>query len=410
MLTLSNSLRSSNGPVGTRENHDLEHLRIRRLTSWRELESLRPVWEQILQVTPGLTIFSTVEWLSAWWKAFGQGKQLIALTFSDAAGEVVGLAPLYIEQMKGGTLGRLKRLLMVGDGTRDSDALDLIFRSGYEEACSRALLAWLDSDRSWDVCELNTLPEASDNARALQSSLTKRHWVSVRSARPHSVVLLPDSWDAYLRQLSKKFVYKIERGTHKLARRFTVRVVKCTETSELSACLETLFALHQRRWNAKGQSGTFASIERRELYYQMSRAFLLRGWLEFWHLELNGTTVAVQFGFRRDNTLYSLQEGLNPAHLSDWVGVVLRAHILQRMIEDGVSRYDFLGGIDPHKQLWGATLGAYTDLHFARPMSRGAAYLVTRQRLNDTKAWLRTHLSDSALDVVRRMRRRTAAV
>jgi CelD/BcsL family acetyltransferase involved in cellulose biosynthesis len=139
----SHSLSHSNGPLGTSENRDLEHVQIKRLTSWQELESLRPVWEQILQVTPGLTIFSTIEWLGAWWKAFGQGKQLLALAFSDAAGEVVGLAPFYIEQIKGGTLGRLKRLLMVGDGTHDSDALGLIFRSGYEVACSKALLAWL---------------------------------------------------------------------------------------------------------------------------------------------------------------------------------------------------------------------------------------------------------------------------
>jgi len=385
----------------TGENREVLQLCVRRHTSWQELESLRPVWEQILRETTGLTIFSTPEWLGAWWKAFGHAKQLTAFSFSNPGGEIVGLAPLYIESTKGSILGSLKRLLMVGDGTHDSDSLDLIFRSGYEPACSKALLMRLDSDRDWDFCELNTLPEASPVVQALQSSLKDRKWVSIQSARPNSVVYLPDHWDNYLHHLPRKFARGIERDTQNLARHYAARIFRCANEEELSVHLELLFGLHQERWKSKGQLGTFAGTERRLFYYEMSRAFLRRGWLEFWVLELNGKAAAAQFSFRYRDTVYHLQEGLDPRFLPDRVGVVLRAHILKQLINEGVRQYDFLGGIDSHKQLWRALPGAYTDLHFAKPMTRGALHLGTKQKVENMSALLRTSVPDAVLNALR---------
>src|SRR6202166_129433 len=40
---------------------------------------------------------------------------------------------------------------------------------------------------------------------------------------------------------------------------------------------------------------------------------------------------------------------------------------------------------------------AHTDLHFARPITRGAFQLTTKQSTNVAKAWLRANLPDEAL-------------
>jgi CelD/BcsL family acetyltransferase involved in cellulose biosynthesis len=385
---------------------EVPDLQVSKLDSWERLESLRAGWEQILQHTPGLTIFSTAEWLGAWWKAFGQGKRLVAASFSNAAGELVGLAPFYREEKtRRGPLGGLRRLLLVGDGTHDSDNMDLIFRSGYEIACSRALLAWLDSEQGWDFCELNRLPAASSIVGAVQSSLQQRKWINIESVRENSVVHLPDSWEAYLRQLPRKFARGIERDTQKLTSSYQVRIFKCAKEDELSPCLETLFALHQKRWHSKGQMGAFAGPERRRFYYEMAGSFLRRGWLELWLLELNGKAAAAQFSFRYGNTVYHLQEGVDPEHLSDRPGVALRVHILKQLILEGVRRYDFLAGIDAHKQLWRALPGTYRQLHFAKRISLGALHLAMSEKVRLGEAWLRANLPPAALSAVRRIYR-----
>ena len=409
-MPLSSGL-SNSGPLtsskrDTLENHESDSLQIKKLNSWQEWEALSPALEQILLDTTGLTIFSTPEWLGAWWKAFGQAKQLVAFSFANAGGEVLGLAPLYLEGSTRRRPSGLRRLRLVGDGTEDSDNLDLIFRAEHEAACSQALLARLDSERGWDVCELNTLHADSNIAQAMLSCLRERKWPTTLSKRPSSAILLPDNWQTYLRQLSREHARGIERYTQRLRRHYAVRIFKCTTEEELLVSLEVLFELHQKRWQSQGQPGSFAGPERRQFYYEMSRGFLRRGWLEFWLLELDGKPAAAQFAFRYRGIVYQLQEGLDPQHFSDRAGVVLRAHILKELIAEGVRQYDFLGGVDAHKQLWGAQAGNYVDISFAKPLSRGSLHLFLKRRTLITKAWLNTNMPDPVLQFLRQINHR----
>lgn len=368
-----------------------EPLQLEIYTSWGALEDRRTVWEQLLQNSYGPSIFSTPEWLGAWWGAYGHDKQLLTIAFSNAQGELVGLAPLYLEEVETRLHSRIWCLRLVGDGAH-SDNLDVLVRPGQEEACAHALLDWLASNASgWDLCELNTLPADSPIIAPLRTGLRQRGWVQAAAARPNSVVLLPTSWEAYLRQLPSEHANNIVRYTRRLQRHHTVRTCKCVCEQQLPASLEVLFDLHQRRWTARGEPGSFATPTARQFYLDMSRAFLQRGWLEFWLLELDGTNVAAQFAFRYGETVYLLQEGFDPAHASDRVGQVLRAHILQQLIADGVRRYDFLGGTSPHKQSWGAQDGAYTDLHFAKALTRGALYLQVRNGAKAVRQWLQVN-------------------
>ena len=378
-------------------------IRVRRLSSWDELEAHRNNWRDVLEDSEGPTIFSTTEWLGAWWRAFAKDSELIALTFFDPDDRIVGLAPLYLDSVAPPFGLRLRRLRFVGDGTHDSDNLDLIFRRGYEDACVAALIDWLSSELDWDVCELNTLPKTSATLPLLVSGLQKSGWCYLTRETPCSRIMLPASWDAYLSHISKKEKGKIAYRTNRLKRRYSVQISKCTGHVEISESLENLFALHQKRWKMRGEQGTFASSERRSFYYDIGASFLERGWLEFWELRLDDKPVAIQFSFRYHKTVYVLQEGFDPSFSSDSVGYVLRAAVLKNLISEGVDAYDYLGGTDPSKERWGAQAENYINVHFARASSRGSLYLNLRQTIRSSKRWLKTLLSAQALSLLRKM-------
>jgi CelD/BcsL family acetyltransferase involved in cellulose biosynthesis len=384
------------------EGGQIQTVGVRKLGSWEECEQLCQEWNQILQQAPALTIFSTPEWLSAWWKAFGQTRRLVAFSFSDTRGNVIGLAPLYLETASNGRSFGIKRLCLVGDGSNDSDNLDLIFRSGAEQSCSDCLLEQLNQEEEWDVCELNTLNPLSPIAEAMLSSLRRRRWPAVVSVRSSSAVPLPENWESYLSQLSDEQSKGIARYTRRLGRHHAFRIFKCEARDELVPYLEAFFDLHQKRWQSQGQPGSFDGQQRRYFYHQMSRAFLQRGWLELWLLELDGKMAAAQFAFRYGDTVYQLQEGLDPQYYSDRAGMVLRAHILKDLIARGVRRYDFLGGLDPHKQSWGAKSSNYIDISFAKPFSRGSFYLFMREQARTGKRWLRNWVPSSVIRAIKR--------
>lgn len=382
---------------------DFMPLQVRTVRTWNGLESIRSAWERILHGAEALTIFSTLEWLGAWWKAFAKDKELVAPVFSNSEGEIVGVVPLYADLVETTLPFRARRLRFVGDGSEDSDNLDLIIRGGYETSCTQAFLFWLESTPDWDICELNTLPLDSASLPSLTSDLKGRGWTLRRLERPRSRVPLPDTWENYLKQtISKKEKTKIGYYTNRLQERYSVSVTKCDDEQALPGSLSTLFELHQKRWQLKGKPGAFASAQRCEFYYSMAASFMERGWLEFWMMALDGKAAAAQFGFRYRDAVYSLQEGFDPAYSSDRVGYVLRAHVLRTLIGEGVRQYDFLGEEDPSKNRWGANVGSYTDIHFARPLTRGALYLRIDQTTRSLKSWLRTNLPAPVLRALRK--------
>jgi CelD/BcsL family acetyltransferase involved in cellulose biosynthesis len=188
-----------------------------------------------------------------------------------------------------------------------------------------------------------------------------------------------------------------------LGKRYRSQIYRCTRESQLQVCLEALFRLHQARWQAAGEQGTFASQARRNFYYELSRALLARDWLELWVLELDGVIAAVQYAFRYERTVFQLQEGVDPARSSDRLGFVLRGHIIKELIAQGVRNYDFLGGELGYKASWAAQMGSYVNLEFARPFSLGSAYLRTLHDARKGKEWLRVHLPTSAWEVLHKI-------
>jgi CelD/BcsL family acetyltransferase involved in cellulose biosynthesis len=364
--------------------------------SWPELEAIVPAWEGILNENATLSIFSTPEWLGSWWEAFGYTRRLIALAFFDKRGTLLGLVPLYEDRAAGPCFSHLTWLRFVGDGSMDSDNLDMIVRPGFERACCRAFLRWLGGHRGWDVCSLNTMPENSVGAQMLRQELAPSKWAVHRTESPGAVIPLPATWQSYVESLASTFRPLVTRYPRRLANRFAVRVRRLEDPGRLPEALDLLFSLHQKRWNVANEQGSFDLSERREFYRRIAAAFLRRGWLEFWFLELNGEAVASQFYFRYRRTVYGLQEGFDPDFASDKVGYALRAAALQHFIETGARRYDFLGGFNAHKRTWGAQPRSYQNLWLARPRSLGSCHLALDKWGTQSKEWLRGHLPSSA--------------
>ena len=379
-----------------------EECTVRICQTWEELEQFQESWNRLLQANPASSIFQTPEWLAAWWQAFGKGKELSSLVFTNAQGHALGIAPLYHEQNS--FFGRtLTTLRLVGAGSGDSDALDFVTSPGNEQLCADAFVAWLDKQKNWDVCALETLPQASSVGKRIRNRLQEAGRSVDTTLTPNFVVDLPAAWPQYLNTLEPSFRPLLTRYPKRLQSRYSVRFVRCDCVEDLKVHLETLFSLHQMRWTGRGEAGAFANLDRRDFYFEMATSFLRRGWLEFWLLELDGQIVGAQFCFRYNGTLSLLQEGFHPRYAAEKIGYALRAHVLEEMIRSGVKHYDFLGGDDPYKAKFGAQQENYLNLTFAGPSRIGRIYVSAQRRKRQIKAWLKSKLPASILARLRRV-------
>jgi CelD/BcsL family acetyltransferase involved in cellulose biosynthesis len=293
---------------------------------------------------------------------------------------------------------------LMGDGSHDSDNLDLPVRPAWEAEFSQTVFEWMEQQSSaWDVCQLRTLPAHSPVGNRLLNLLKARGWKTFVSSRPQSVVELPNTWEAYLKRLSSKERGKIGLRARRLEKKYHIEIRKCTEESELDVALKALFELHGKHWQLRGLPGTLHAPERRRFYRELAGLLLACQRLEMWLLEADGKIVATQFGLRYGNTVFSLQEGFDPEYSADSVGYVLRSQVLKNLIAAGIRKYDFLGGADDSKLRWGAEVRNYLNLEFARPWTRGSVHLQLKYKTSETKAWLREYLPAAAWQTLKRL-------
>lgn len=374
-------------------NNGTQKLSVTHTNVWSDLESLRTDWDAILWENSDLTPFSSMEWLSSWWSAFGSDRPLLAFAF-HADDRLLGLAPFYFDTRSLFGIDYARILRPVGAGTYDSDDLCPILRPESEERCLKIMLEELSRRKNWDFCSLETLPMNSRVGTLLPELLDQRGWPYRTTFPSHWCLTFPATWEQYIAQLAPDFRPLLTRYPKRLESRYICTLSRCESEQDLLRYLPILFDLHQRRWTGAGHLGAFASQERRHFYRRIASALLSRGRLDFWVLHLNQTPVALQFCCRYNDSVYLLQEGFDPAYAKDKVGYALRAKVLRHYIEAGMKRYDFMGGSDPYKEKFGAELGSYLTISFAKPRSFGSLYMLAKDVKQKSRHWLRERLPE----------------
>ena len=351
------------------------------LNTWRDVRAIRHLWEDLLAQSAVSSPFLTYDWCDAWWTAFGNSRDPFVLCFFGPQDQLVGIAPLYRTSRPDHTKTRLplRMLRFLGTGTGGvSTSLGFVMRRGYEDLGARHLLQWLSRARSeWDVLDLHLMPSQWLPTMALSEEITRSRWFHVRRAETRLSIRLPDTYEDYLKSLSRTMRTQLPRQRRRLLRHFGVTIRQNHEEGELRHTLDALFQINTQRWQERGQRGSFATDEHRVFAQEMTRRFLSRGFLDFWSIELDGRVAAVECGLRYKDVYYALWAGLDTHFNSFSSGSVLKSHIIQQLIRDGIRVYDFLQGDEPYKMHWGPERLAYTNLLCAAPRSVGAMYLRT---------------------------------
>ena len=339
-------------------------MRVQLYTDWDEVRTLSGYWNTALGASASDTIFLTWEWTEAWWKNYGAGRELFVLAAWEG-GELCGVAPLYVDTS--GRWGKVSpRLRLIGDGSNDSDYLDIWARRGRERDTMEAFVEFLGTHQHmWEWLELSGPPSDSPCLAALLSNARARRWQFSQATVPCASLPLPREWDEYLHQLKPRFRTKLRSRLRFFEIELKEAPRECLKQEELHEWLSALFSLHTRRWQSRGEPGVFAGLDKRAFYEDISRATLERGWLAFHRLDWGDRPLALQYGFRYGYRFYLLQEGYDPAFDSLRPGLALRAWLMRHWIEADLKEYDFLEGIAQHKMDWGPREKASVRLHLA---------------------------------------------
>ncbi len=250
---------------------------IQALTTEEDWQGLSGHWDALVERSASATVFLTWEWLWHWWRSLRrEGDELFVLAaWDDAAGDcrlpigncrlaspksrrLVGLAPLYRSRARAShRLGTLRRIGFIGDSSGDSEYLDFAIEPGREEQVVAAFLDAIERDAAgWDLLCFHVVPASSPNLAVVRRLAAERGWLADEKSVPRLAIRLPTDWESYLRSLQPRFRSKLRSLGRRLPAEHQVAFELCRDPAELPERLESLFALHQRRWRAEGQPGT----------------------------------------------------------------------------------------------------------------------------------------------------------
>jgi CelD/BcsL family acetyltransferase involved in cellulose biosynthesis len=369
-------------------------------------EKIFPHWEELSQASVEPAVFLNPFWIVSWWRHFGEGRQPCMLAAWEA-GRLCGLAPFYIRRISlPGVRRASSALSFMGDEGVGSEYLGLLVLPGYEE---EFLLAVSEELRDqWAMADLHGLREG----RSLSSKIAKILGASApgrvyQERRPCCLIPLPGDYESYLASLSQNFRTAIRKRTRKLAKNFRVNLLRTTREEEIEPHLERFFAMHQARWLAKGSPGSFYSPRKCAFYRDVAVGLLQRGWLRFYHLEVDGVVRASQFGFTFGGVLHSLQDAFDHEFHPNGVGalgVVLRGLVIKESIVEGLNGYDFLGGMEEFKTRWKTITHYVQRVRIGAPGLEGAAAFSLSVGVLKAKDWARERAPNWLMDTRRQVR------
>ncbi len=319
------------------------------ISTHETFEQLRDEWNDLLERSRARTIFLTWEWLYSWWCHFGNDLELRLVIVRNVAGELVGIGPFCVGKQYPG----VRALRFLGSTCVSSEYLDVICKPELEKAVASLItMTLLDDLDKWDVLILSDVLDTALVFNEIRYELQARKVLLYLTAtRKCPYLPLPDQKELFLKNLGGETRSALKRRTKKLIQ-LGAQVEKAVSAKALPSELETLFALHAKRWVQRGLASNMAQRKIQEFHVDIARQFQEHGWLWLYSLRLNNTTIASLYTFNYAGKIFYYQSGFDPDWAATSPGFVLMGRCIEDAIGDKSTEFDYLRGMEAYKSRW----------------------------------------------------------
>ena len=306
----------------------------------------------------------------------------------------------------------MRRLFLLGETHVGSDYLDVVALPSLRREVTRAFALHLrDVQADWDVLDLGDLESTSPTPAWLREVLGEEDWSLASATRfecPWEPLIPGEGFDAFLKRSGRKDNFNRRRKWFTQQPGFRIEVTRDPDGLALPAA--AFFRLHAARWAGDGGSQGIRGAGVEAFHREAMQGLAERGWLRLYTLWSNEQAVASVYGIVHRNGFVYYQSGYDPAWRNRSPGLVLVGETFRDAIDAGLESYDFLRGTETYKSDWARQRRTTTSWRLT--FRHGPGVWLTRgedasRRLRNT---VRSLLPSSAVELVRRQRRRASAI
>ncbi len=326
-------------------------IEVRAVATLTELCELEGDWVDLWHRCHGMSIFQSPDWLIAWVESFAPHRLWVLEARRNDT--LVGLAPFFIYGTGGDRI-----VAPLGAGV--SDYLDVLVDPDAPEALD-ALLEFL-WEHAWEWTELQ-IPDLQASSVLLSrdfrrgpanhpvASGNREHFNQELTACDFCAQLnLPPSIDELRTVVPAKQIRNLRAARRQLDR----AQVELADRATLDEFLESLFRLHEKRWQRNGEQGVLADPRVRDLHRRAAPRLLERGVLRLFGLRHCDVLIACLMAFFEGDAARLYMQGYDP----DWARYSPGAQLIGAALEQAIAEKkpvaDFMRGRETYKYYWGS--------------------------------------------------------
>ena len=315
----------------------VDQMTVRQIASDEFLQLEEP-WNKMVEQDQSSTVFSTWEWLATYWKYFGGQLRLKVLVLENQ-GKLVAAAPLCVKTDDG-----TRRLQFIGTPYLDySDFVSTIGEHG-----TRRLLEHIAREDSWDLIELDQLPQGSPTPDLLSATFDSAAFSASRwvcEVCPY--ITLPSDWSAY-REKHVTVARKASYYLRKLRKAVDLQVYR--KVGLRDPLMDVVFRLHQNRQKDLGHGGLFAVPRMQDFHRELAHKLSLKDRLLLSTLVADGVPISAIYGFTYREWYGAYISGIERSLSKFSPGLVHLALLIKELIESKLVReFDLMRGAEPYK-------------------------------------------------------------
>lgn len=332
-------------------------LNIKWLDGSNALSEIRPAWQSLEQSTHA-SIFTSWDWLNAWWTHYGQNKNLHILVIKIDE-QVAFILPFQVITQY--TLGVLAIEHWLNLGSKSSagcDYLGAVFDSTLQLSDHELQLifdAIQDKKPARSILHFNeTGTSAFPNKVQAINFLEKHRRVYQDEPTYCPAIQLPDSWDEYLGSLSRNFRSQIRRDLKKFEANDELNISVHRSPEDMPAKVNELKRLNTQRIAQLGQVSSFQSDNLAPFIAEATEHLASSQHCTFYQLHHNEKSIGIILLIHNKQAQYYYLGGFDEEYKKHSPINILFIHAIKAAIDNGDIEFNLLKGQEPYKYRWQA--------------------------------------------------------
>lgn len=337
---------------------------------------LRDDWERLFVSAPHEPSTS-FEWTSAMLRHHVRGDDRVVVLRWSQDNRPVAMMPLVARRF---SVLRQRIIVLTPLSDEYNTHSDWLITHRTPAVADAVVDGLLALDMPWDCFRLSRLLEDNPLTGLLTDALARRRVpYAVRRTVASYFLELPATYEEYLSARSSKFRNFLRRAERKLATAGRTAVQTVSDPADLDDAYDRLLEIERASW--KHAHGTAVTAVPRQMgfYRDLCREALRMGRLHLQWLTLDDRPVAYNLGYISEGGYAYLKTSFDQAH-KDWhPATILRARLIEAIIDRGIRRFDFPGEPYEWERQWTDTVRWHSALTMYSSTLRGRALAIAER-------------------------------